>query len=84
MYIRTFGIHFEILYLVLQKNKAGIFISVYIPCTFLFIIYLGLLNGVCSHYHILVILIFITLVNTISKLPEDGAQAPKHVGAFVM
>jgi len=27
---------------------------------------------------------FITLTNTISKLPEDGAEAAKHVGAFVM
>jgi len=27
---------------------------------------------------------FITLANTISKLPEDGAKALKHVGAFVI
>jgi hypothetical protein len=26
----------------------------------------------------------ITLANAISKLPEDGAEAPKHVGAFVI
>jgi len=23
-------------------------------------------------------------VNTIYKVPEDGAEAPKHVGAFVI
>jgi hypothetical protein len=27
---------------------------------------------------------FITSANAISKLPEDGAEAPKHVRAFVM
>ena len=27
---------------------------------------------------------FITLANAISKLPEDGAETPKHIGAFVM
>ena len=27
---------------------------------------------------------FITLANAISKLPEDCAEAPKHVGAFVI
>jgi len=26
----------------------------------------------------------LTLANTIYKLPEDGAEAPKHVGAFVI
>jgi hypothetical protein len=26
--------------------------------------------------------IFITLANAISKLPEDGEEAPKHVRAF--
>jgi len=25
-----------------------------------------------------------SLSNAISKLPEDGAEAPKHVGAFVI
>ena len=28
------------------------------------------------------ILYFITLANTISKLPEDGAEAPKHAEAI--
>jgi hypothetical protein len=37
-----------------------------------------------SHYHILIILVFTILANAISKLPEDGAQASKHVGAFVI
>ena len=27
---------------------------------------------------------FLTLANTISKLPEDGAEAPKHVRALVI
>ena len=27
---------------------------------------------------------FITLLNTISKLTEDGAEEQKHVGAFVI
>ena len=26
----------------------------------------------------------VTLANAISKLPEDGAEVPKHVGAFVV
>jgi hypothetical protein len=26
----------------------------------------------------------VTLANTISKLPEDDAEAPKHAGAFVI
>jgi len=28
--------------------------------------------------------IFLTLADTMSKLPEDGAEAPKHVGTFVI
>ena len=28
--------------------------------------------------------IYITILNLTSKLPEDGAEAPKHVGAFVI
>jgi hypothetical protein len=31
---------------------------------------------------ILIILILVTSAHAISKLPEDGAEAPKHVGAF--
>jgi hypothetical protein len=27
---------------------------------------------------------FMTLGNAISKLPEDGAETPKHVAAFVV
>jgi hypothetical protein len=27
---------------------------------------------------------FITSAHTIYKLPEDGADAPKHVGAFII
>jgi len=27
---------------------------------------------------------FITLAKAISKLPEDGAEAPEYLGAFVM
>jgi hypothetical protein len=27
---------------------------------------------------------YIILTNAISKLPEDGAETPKHVGAFVI
>jgi len=27
---------------------------------------------------------FITLAKTKSKLPEDDAEAPKHIGAFVI
>ena len=30
------------------------------------------------------LLLNITLTNAISKLPEDGEEAPKHVGAFVI
>jgi len=28
--------------------------------------------------------VFISLVDAISKLPVDGTEAPKHVGAFVI
>jgi len=35
-------------------------------------------------YVILIILIFYNFSNTIYNLPEDGAEAPKHEGAFVM
>ena len=27
---------------------------------------------------------FITLANAIPKLPDDGAETPEHVGAFVI
>jgi hypothetical protein len=36
------------------------------------------------YYVILIILYSITVANTISKLPEDRAEAPKHVGTFVI
>ena len=34
---------------------------------------------ICTH----ILSILITLENTIYKVPEDGAEAPKHVEAFV-
>jgi hypothetical protein len=56
-----------------------------------------LLNFICSHYQLstthilaynnllfyvfLIILIFVNF-SAISNLPEDGAEAPKYVGAF--
>ena len=30
------------------------------------------------------LLFFITSANRISELPEDGAEAPKHVGTYVI
>ena len=33
-------------------------------------------------YVILIILMFYNLTNAISKIPEDGAEEPKYVGAF--
>jgi len=34
-------------------------------------------------YVILTVLIFYSLANAISKLPEDDAEAPKHVGELI-
>ena len=36
-----------------------------------------------TFYVILTVLIFYSLANAISKLPEDGAEAPKHEGEFI-
>jgi hypothetical protein len=35
-------------------------------------------------YNDLLFYVILNLANTISKLPEDGVEAPKHAGAFVI
>ena len=80
MYIRTVVIYFELLYFILQQAKHLFLFLCTERALLLFIIYLGLLNFICNHYNVLIILIFVTLAKTISKIPKDGAEAPKKYG----
>ena len=50
----------------------------------IYITYLCIFYNFANAVDLYIYIYIITLTNTLLKLPEDGAETPNHVGAFVI